>query len=74
PNASSSIMGRVYEGQTLQVISIENGWVKINHNGKTGYVSGQFVSGISSNAGSSNNNNVQAASGNYTVNVSSLRV
>ncbi|PEI93559.1 peptidase M24 [Bacillus pseudomycoides] len=74
PNASSSIMGRVYEGQTLQVISIENGWVKINHNGKTGYVSGQFISGISSNAGSSNNNNVQAASGNYTVNVSSLRV
>lgn len=74
PNTSSSIMGRVYEGQTLQVISIENGWVKINHNGKTGYVSGQFISGISSNAGSSNNNNVQAASGNYTVNVSSLRV
>ncbi|MBC6973888.1 SH3 domain-containing protein [Bacillus sp. Xin] len=75
PNTSSSIMGRVYEGQTLQVISEENGWVKINHNGKTGYVSGQFVSGVSANAGSSNNNpNVQEASGNYTVNVSSLRI
>ena len=70
----------VYEGQTLNVIGQENGWVKINHNGQVGYVSGEFVSGVSSNAGSSNNNTnnnnqeVKPASGNYTVNVSSLRV
>ncbi|WP_459501877.1 C40 family peptidase [Bacillus sp. C1] len=70
PNASSSIMGRVYEGQTVQVIGEENGWLKINHNGKTGYVSGEFVSGASSNNGTT----VKPASGNYTVNVSSLRV
>lgn len=76
PNTSSSVSGRVYEGQTLKVIGQENGWVKINHNGQVGYVSGEFVSGVSSNAGSSNNNQttVQPASGNYTVNVSSLRV
>ncbi|WP_002144819.1 C40 family peptidase [Bacillus cereus] len=81
PNTSSSVSGRVYEGQTLNVIGEENGWVKINHNGQTGYVSSQFVSGASSNTGSTNNNNnsnneatVQPASGNYTVNVSSLRV
>ncbi|MGE6617632.1 SH3 domain-containing protein [Bacillus mycoides] len=77
PNTSSSVSGRVYEGQTLNVIGEENGWVKINHNGKVGYVSGEFVSGVSSNAGSSNNNTnntVKPASGNYTVNVSSLRV
>ncbi|MDI6530240.1 SH3 domain-containing protein [Bacillus mycoides] len=77
PNTSSSVSGRVYEGQTLNVIGQENGWVKINHNGKVGYVSGEFVSGVSSNAGSSNNNTnntVKPASGNYTVNVSSLRV
>ncbi|EJQ17032.1 peptidase M24 [Bacillus cereus] len=81
PNTSSSVSGRVYEGQTLNVIGQENGWVKINHNGKVGYVSGEFVSGVSSNAGSSNNNtnnnnqeSVKPASGNYTVNVSSLRV
>ena len=54
---------------------------KINHNGQVGYVSGEFVSGVSSNAGSSNSNtnnnnqeSVKPASGNYTVNVSSLRV
>ncbi|AJH22323.1 MULTISPECIES: SH3 domain-containing protein [Bacillus] len=77
PNTSSSVSGRVYEGQTLNVIGQENGWVKINYNGKVGYVSGEFVSGVSSNAGSSNNNTnntVKPASGNYTVNVSSLRV
>ncbi|PQZ56792.1 MULTISPECIES: C40 family peptidase [Bacillus] len=77
PNTSSSVSGRVYEGQTLNVIGQENGWVKINHNGQVGYVSGQFVSGASSNGGSTNDNNqttVQPASGNYTVNVSSLRV
>ncbi|HDR7793032.1 TPA: SH3 domain-containing protein [Bacillus luti] len=78
PNTSSSVSGRVYEGQTLNVIGQENGWVKINHNGQVGYVSSEFVSGASSNTGSSNNNNnqttVQPASGNYTVNVSSLRV
>ncbi|MFK4290867.1 SH3 domain-containing protein [Bacillus sp. RC250] len=80
PNTSSSVSGRVYEGQTLNVIGEENGWVKINHNGQTGYVSSQFVSGTSSNTGSTSNNNnnnettVQPASGNYTVNVSSLRV
>ncbi|MFB6727157.1 SH3 domain-containing protein [Bacillus mobilis] len=81
PNTSSSVSGRVYEGQALNVIGQENGWVKINHNGQVGYVSGEFVSGVSSNAGSSNNNtnnnnqeSVKPASGNYTVNVSSLRV
>ncbi|WP_144497156.1 C40 family peptidase [Bacillus toyonensis] len=77
PNTSSSVSGRVYEGQTLNVIGQENGWVKINHNGQTGYVSGQFVSGVSANTGATNDTNqqtVQPASGNYTVNVSSLRV
>ncbi|PGD05807.1 C40 family peptidase [Bacillus toyonensis] len=77
PNTSSSVSGRVYEGQTLNVIGQENGWVKINHNGQTGYVSGQFVSGVSANTGATNDTNqqtVQPASGSYTVNVSSLRV
>ncbi|MES9692877.1 SH3 domain-containing protein [Bacillus toyonensis] len=77
PNTSSSVSGRVYEGQTLNVIGQENGWVKINHNGQPGYVSGQFVSGVSANTGATNDTNqqtVQPASGNYTVNVSSLRV
>ncbi|CAM4406416.1 peptidase M23 [Bacillus manliponensis] len=63
PDTSSLIIGRVHEGESLQVISEENGWFKINHNGKTGYVSSQFVADGSA-----------IGSGNYTVNVSSLRV
>ncbi|TXR95595.1 peptidase M23 [Bacillus sp. SH7-1] len=74
PNTSSAIMGRVYEGKALQVIGEENGWLKINHNGKVGYVSSQFVIDGSSNGSDNNNGKVQVASGNYKVNVSSLRV
>lgn len=74
PNTSSAIMGRVYEGKALQVIGEENGWLKINHNGKVGYVSSQFVIDGSSNGSDNNNGKVQVASGNYKINVSSLRV
>ncbi|MEE6145459.1 SH3 domain-containing protein [Bacillus cereus] len=74
PNTSSAIMGRVYEGKALQVIGEENGWLKINHNGEVGYVSSQFVIDGSSNGSDNNNGKVQVASGNYKVNVSSLRV
>lgn len=74
PNTSSAIMGRVYEGKVLQVIGEDNGWLKINHNGKVGYVSSQFVKDIGSNGGDNNNGKFQVASGDYKVNVSSLRV
>lgn len=70
PNTSSAIMGRVYEGEVLQVIEEDNGWLKINHNGKVGYVSSQFVK----DSGSNGSDNIQVASGDYKVNVSSLRV
>uniref|UniRef100_UPI0034D688DB SH3 domain-containing protein n=1 Tax=Bacillus wiedmannii TaxID=1890302 RepID=UPI0034D688DB len=52
----------------------ENGWLKINHNGKVGYVSSQFVIDGSSNGSDNNNGKFQVASGDYKVNVSSLRV
>lgn len=78
PNTSSDIASRVYEGQTLNVIGQENGWYKISYNGKVGYVSGEFVNTGTSNSNSGSqsqgNSTVQPASGNYTVNVSSLRV
>ncbi|PFZ66660.1 SH3 domain-containing protein [Bacillus wiedmannii] len=74
PNTSSAIMGRVYEGKAIQVIGEDNGWLKINHNGKVGYVSSQFVIDGSSNGSDNNNGKFQVASGDYKVNVSSLRV
>ena len=76
PGTSYEIMSRVHEGDTLNVIGQENGWYKIKHHGKVGYVSGEFVNAGSTSTTSKpdNNTTVQAASGNYTVNVSSLRV
>lgn len=74
PNTSSAIMGRVYEGKVLQVIGEDNGWLKINHNGKVGYVSSQFVKDSGSNGSDNNNGKFQVASGDYKVNVSFLRV
>ncbi|MCM3735402.1 SH3 domain-containing protein [Bacillus cytotoxicus] len=76
PSTNSDVSSRVYEGQTLNVIGQENGWYKISYNGKVGYVSGEFVNTGTSNNGSQSQGNttVQPASGNYTVNVSSLRV
>ncbi|WP_242216814.1 C40 family peptidase [Bacillus cereus group sp. BfR-BA-01380] len=71
PSTSYDITSHVYEGQTLNVIGQENGWFKISHNGKVGYVSGEFVNTGSQAQG---NSTVKEASGNYTVNVSSLRV
>lgn len=71
PSTNYEIASRVYEGQNLNVIGQENGWYKIQYNGKVGYVSGDFVNTGSSSQG---NSTIQPASGNYTVNVSSLRV
>ena len=43
-STSHDIISRVYNGQSLNVIGEENGWFKININGQTGFVSGEFVS------------------------------
>ena len=42
-NAKSTKLGIVKKGQTLEVISISNGWAKINFKGNTGYVSSKYL-------------------------------
>ena len=43
PNTESEILGRIYEGETYDFISMnDSGWAKINYNGTTGYA---FVPG-----------------------------
>lgn len=69
PSTGNDIISKVQEGQVLQVIGEENGWFKVNVNGKTGYVSGDFVT-----TGENKGTAVQQGTGNYTVNVSSLNV
>ncbi|EJS67811.1 peptidoglycan endopeptidase [Bacillus cereus] len=63
------VISKVKEGQVLQVIGQENGWLKVNVNGQTGYVSGDFVTN-----GGNKGTTVQQGTGTYTVNVSSLNV
>ncbi|UOY91108.1 SH3 domain-containing protein [Ectobacillus sp. JY-23] len=43
PSTSSSILGKVTTGQTLQVTGKENDWLRILHNGQTAYVSAQYT-------------------------------
>ncbi|GAB6737200.1 hypothetical protein bcgnr5412_35150 [Bacillus cereus] len=77
PNTSSAIMGRVYEGKALQVIGEENGWLKINHNGRTGYVSSEYVKFVKGNTSSkpeTSNPSTEATVGDYYVNVNVLNV
>ncbi|BCC46491.1 hypothetical protein bcgnr5378_27270 [Bacillus cereus] len=77
PNTSSAIMGRVYEGKALQVIGEENGWLKINHNGRTGYVSSEYVKFVKGNTPSkpeTSNPSTEATVGDYYVNVNVLNV
>ena len=43
PATYNPVIGGVTNGKVLNVTGAENGWYKINHNGRTGYVSADFV-------------------------------
>ena len=44
PSTSYSVIGKLSNGDKVEVISTSNGWSKIKYNGKTGYVSSQYLS------------------------------
>lgn len=70
PSTSHSILGMVTEGDSVQVIGINNGWYKIQTNGITGYIRSDLmrVSGPASSSGdSSSGNSGGASSGNASV-------
>ena len=54
PSTSYTVIGKLSEGTTFTIISESNGWYKINYNGTTGYVDGNYVSDSGSNSSSSN--------------------
>ncbi|MEH7217798.1 enterotoxin EntFM [Bacillus toyonensis] len=43
PATYNAVIGGVTNGKVLNVTGAENGWYKINHNGRTGYVSADYV-------------------------------
>ncbi len=43
PNTNSSILTQILEGEQLEYVSKENGWVQVSIDGETAYVSEQYV-------------------------------
>ena len=44
PSTSYSVITTLTKGEEVEVISEENGWAKVNHDSKTGYVSSKYLS------------------------------
>ena len=53
PNTSSSILGTYSAGTKMTVIGINNGWYKVQYNGKTGYMRSDLMDIVSGSASSS---------------------
>ncbi len=43
PSTQNAIIDKLYEGETVEVIGINNGWFKIMHGGAAGYISCDYV-------------------------------
>ncbi len=43
PSASATVLGTFNSGQQIEVLSINKGWAKVKYNGKTGYVSKEYI-------------------------------
>ena len=46
PTIESKVVGKVLDGNKLDVKNTENGWLKVNLNGKEGFVSAEFTKNI----------------------------
>ncbi|MGL6108215.1 C40 family peptidase [Romboutsia sp.] len=57
PSTSNSSMGKLNKGTDVGFISESNGWSKISHNGKIGYMSSQYLSNKNNDSSNNNNNN-----------------
>ncbi len=57
PSKRGSVLGYLSENERVALKGkTSNGWFKISHNGKFGYVSGEYIKVIASDSGSSNEN------------------
>ncbi|PAE16081.1 hypothetical protein CHH91_10615 [Virgibacillus sp. 7505] len=43
PNMSADVVDSLYNGDAVSILSIDNNWAQIEHNGTTGYVSMDFI-------------------------------
>lgn len=66
PATYNPVIGGVTNGTVLNVTGAENGWYKINHNGRTGYVSADFVKFVKGGVNNVTNNVQQPTTGGDT--------
>lgn len=79
PSTSDSIVGTYNKGTKMNVIGINEGWYKVQYNGKTGYIRSDYfeitgASGSSSNDTTTNNNNDSSSGESGIINASSVRL
>lgn len=43
PSTDAAVIGSLAEGAQLNVVGLENGWFKVEYEGQTGYISGEYV-------------------------------
>lgn len=43
PSTDASILGKVYSGKLVDLISLQDGWYAVNYNGSTGYISSDYL-------------------------------
>ena len=66
PNTSCSVLASLPNGATVTVLSSSNGWYKATYNGKTGYISADYLTVTSGQASSSVSQSSNAVSYNGT--------
>ncbi|MED4213983.1 SH3 domain-containing protein, partial [Priestia megaterium] len=79
PATYHSVIGGVLNGTTLNVVGSENGWFKVNYQGKTGYVSSEFMKFVKGGTTTPEQPKQpeqpnQGAIGDYYINASALNV
>lgn len=75
PNTSQSRLGVLYPGQRITAVGSSNGWTQVSYNGRTAYISSQYLrsAGGSSSGGSSSGGSSSSGSTAYTTAALNLR-
>ncbi|MGL4763265.1 MAG: SH3 domain-containing protein [Sarcina sp.] len=61
PSTSASIVGYLVSGDVFDITGTSGSWYKINHNGKVGFIHGDYVKKVDSNTGGNNGNGGQVS-------------
>jgi mannosyl-glycoprotein endo-beta-N-acetylglucosaminidase len=69
PSTTASVMTQLSNGTVVQVVSEAHGWAKVSANGKTGYVSGNYLTSTVNNP---SNQSVSKAYQSYAISLNNM--